>query len=87
MVLITRYLGRYWPGQFTPLEMLRVVQANIFWLLTSLEALTGVVVAIGELLLCRFWCLGVWFASEVAVLALQPPAQIAAGSCWRVRHH
>lgn len=52
MVLTTRYLGRYWPGQFTPLEMLRVVQAQMFWLLTSFEALTSVVAGIGELLLC-----------------------------------
>lgn len=81
MVLITRYLGRYWPGQFTPLEMLRVVQANNFWLLTSLEALTGAVVAVGELLLCRVWCLGVWFASEGCGFGL---AASSADRCWQL---
>lgn len=51
MVLVTRYLPQYWPGQLTPLEMFRAVQANAWWIRKSLEAISSVVVVIlGELL-------------------------------------
>lgn len=50
MVLVTRYLPQYWPGQLTPLEMFRAVQANAWWIRLSLEAISSVaVVILGEL--------------------------------------
>lgn len=51
MVLVTRYLGHYWPGKFTALEMLRVLQVNLYWPMIGLEALASVVVATGGLMI------------------------------------
>eukprot|EP00775_Hariotina_reticulata_P002678 gene2678-2979_t len=50
MVLVTVYLGSWWPGHFTPLEMFRAAQTNAFWLVQSYAALLSIALVIGPCL-------------------------------------